>query len=517
MLSFLGSAPVPLSDAQQPARNTAGAATHRTANVGRLGLWTALHVVVAVAVTRPVLDEDIWWHLRTGQWIVAQGGVPQTDPFSSYGQGRTWVAYSWLFEVLVSGLHHALGLHGIVLYRVLMSFAVIAALHRFVVKREPRFLPAFGLFSAALLALLPLLSERPWLFTILFTTWTLDVVLDLRAGRATPRVWLLPLVFLVWANVHVQFVYGLGVLLLGCLAPILDCVLGRDGVARVNGKAWYQLVGLSLTCLLATLVNPYHVGLYDVVFEYAAQPGPYRLIAELTALGFRDLWDWSVLGLTLGAVFALGRRPRLSAFDVLLLGATAYFSFRARRDLWFVTLAALAILTVPGRRMASLVATSRLTRRATAVLATALVVVVALTAGVRGLSRAGLERAVAQKFPVRAAAFIEERGYAGPVYNHCNWGGYLIRALPRLPVAIDGRTNLHGDERLLRTGRTWEGLSGWDDDQELSAANLVIADPGTALTAILRRDTCFEVVFEDGVAVVFLRREPRACDPATAK
>ncbi len=42
------------------------------------------------------------------------------------------------------------------------------------------------------------------------------------------------------------------------------------------------------------------------------------------------------------------------------------------------------------------------------------------------------------------------QGFAGPVYNHLNWGGYLIWRWPHLPVAIDGRTNLHGEELLQR-------------------------------------------------------------------
>jgi hypothetical protein len=479
-------------------------------DAGRLALWVALYAVAAVAVIRPVLDEDIWWHLRIGQWVIDHGTVPQTDPLSAYGEGRPWVAYSWLFEVIVVSLHRGLGLHGILLYRALMSFAVVAALHRFVVKREPRFLPAFGLVGAALLALVPVLSERPWLFTILFTTWTLDAVLDLRAGRPARRAGLLPLMYVVWANVHVQFVCGLAVLALGCLAPVLDRRLGWDAAAdhaaRIGTRAWWRLLGVSLACLLATLVNPYHVRLHGVVLEYAAQPGPYQLISELTALGFRDVWDWTVLALALGAAFALGRRQRLSAFEVLLLGAAAYFSFRARRDLWFVTLAALAILTTQGRAPISADGTSRLTWRRMAILIAAVAVVVGLTAGVRGLSPSGLERAVEETFPVRAAECIKGGGYAGPMYNRLNWGGYLAWALPRQPVGIDGRTNLHGDERLFRSERTWAGLPGWEDDPELSAANVVIAERTAALTALLRRDARFEVAYEDGVAVVFLRR-----------
>ena len=74
-------------------------------------VWSALYALPAAIALLPVLDYDLWWHLRTGQWIVASGTVPASDPFSQYGleSGKPWFAYSWLFEVLVFALYRALG------------------------------------------------------------------------------------------------------------------------------------------------------------------------------------------------------------------------------------------------------------------------------------------------------------------------------------------------------------------------------------------------------------------------
>src|SRR5258708_33897789 len=44
-------------------------------------------------------DPDIWWHLATGRRILQHHAVPMTDPFSSYGLGKPWIAYSWLFDI----------------------------------------------------------------------------------------------------------------------------------------------------------------------------------------------------------------------------------------------------------------------------------------------------------------------------------------------------------------------------------------------------------------------------------
>src|SRR4029453_12652486 len=77
----------------------------------------------------PFVDPDIWWHFRTGQWIFSHGEVPITDPFSGYGMGKPWVAYSWLFDILVYALFTKLGLMGILVFTVSMSFLIAIVLH----------------------------------------------------------------------------------------------------------------------------------------------------------------------------------------------------------------------------------------------------------------------------------------------------------------------------------------------------------------------------------------------------
>lgn len=459
----------------------------------------AIPIVVALRpIAHPIIDPDIWWHLRVGQWVCEHRAVPMTDPCSAYGADKSWIAYSWFYEVLVYRLYETFGLAGIVAYRVAMSLAVVAALHRLIRRREPRFLVATGLTAAAALTLAPLFSERPWLFTILFTTLTLDVLLDLRDGRVTIGAWLLPIVYALWANVHIQFVYGL--LLLGLACITLSC--WRCGLAK--------RCLLAALCLLATLANPYHVQLYRVVMEYATQSGAFHCVNELRALEFREAPDWVGLFLGAAAVFSLGRRQRLSSFEVLLLVSAGIFAFRSRRDLWWLVLASTAILASRERPRPEESSGSLRSRLVTMSAATLLLVgLIGLLAWKRDLSEENMRRKVAAVFPVEAAAVVAERGYPGPLFNDFNWGGFLIWSLPQLPVVLDGRTNLHGDERILRIGNTWAAGPSWRDDPDLESAGVILADAQSPLGCVLGLDQRFELVHEDTVARVFVRKRPR--------
>jgi hypothetical protein len=475
----------------------------------RILILIALYAIPTIVAVRPVDDNDIWMNLRAGRWIVAQGTVPGTDPFSGYGRGKPWVAYSWLFEVLVHALHGWLGLAGIVLYRVVLSFAILMSLHRLVARREPRFAVANGLVGLAFFALVPLLNERTWLFTLLFSTLTLDAILDLREGKGNRSVWLLPPLYALWANVHIQFIYGLFLLALGCIAPLIDRLLGRIptmGHARVAGtREWWRLVAIAGACVLATLLNPYHARLYAVVVAYATKSDTYQLVVELLSSGFRMPWEWAMPALVGTAAFALGRRREHSAFEVLLLSVASFFALRARRDVWFAVLAALAVLSDARRAAGPPAGRFVLTRSRASIVAGAVIAMLVAAACCRDLSREHLEEMVAANYPARAADVVEERGYRGPLFNEYGWGSYLIWRLHGLPVSIDGRADLHGPERIRRNVETVSGLPGWATDPDLEAANTVVINARTALASLLRLDPRFELVHEDPVAVVFVR------------
>ncbi len=514
-------APAPVVPARGPTAPAAG----REATLRRLALWIALYAIPVTVLINPVQDWDLWWHLRTGDWIVEHGAVPQTDPFTTYGEGRPWVAYSWLFELLLAGLYAHLGLAGIFVYRLVLGLAFFVAVHALIARHEPRFFRATLLAGLAFFALSPLLQERSWLFSLLFYTLTLDAVLTLREGGGGRAVWLLPVLFALGANLHIQFVNGLFLLGLACAAPIIDRLfrlrVPDDSAATAATPAWWRLVALTAACAAATLLNPYHVRLYVAVLELPTQTGAYELISELQSLSFRFPSDWVFLVLFVAAVFVLGRRRKLSAFDFLLLGTSAYLAFRARRELWCLVLASVAVLVE--RRGAPLPERDlfRLTWRRGLVVAAALAVLAGVLAWKRDLTETHLRAKVAERFPEAAARFVEEQGYEGPLYNNYNWGGYLIWRLPHLKAVIDGRANLHGDARMRQSVRTQCGLPGWDRDPDLMNARIAFVPAESPLAQILERDDRFRChrVYKDDLALVFYNPDPPgpAPDPAAAE
>lgn len=488
-------------------------------NIRRLLLVVLLYLLPAFQGLLPVEDPDLWWHLRTGQWIIEHGQVPFQDPFSAYGAGKPWVAYSWLFEILIYGVHERFGLVGIVWFTVVMSLLIALAFHHLVRRVKLPFLMEIIVLALALSGMKPIYSPRPWLFSILFFALVLDVALRVRGGAKPVLLALLPPIFLLWANLHIQFSYGLAVLGLFAAESICARCNRAGAVGGCTGAiALGPMMATLLGCVLATLVNPYHYRLVFVIFEYAVQTGAFQNVQELHPLFFRAPADWFILTLALGTAYSLGWQRGIRLLHLGLLVLAVSLSFRARRDSWVVVTTAAALIGDHGAWRAA-EDIFRITKARIIVIVAMVITASGLMSRYREIDESHLQKVVEGRFPVKAVAFVKQERFPGPLYNNFDWGGYLIWSLPDSPVSMDGRTNVHGDARILRSIHTWAGYAGWDSDPELANARLVVAELGRPLTAHLRRDARFRLVYEDKTAALFVATtgEPGKKGPRTTR
>jgi hypothetical protein len=452
-------------------------------------------------------DPDVWWHLRSAEWIVQHGAVPRTDPFSIPGAGKPWAAYSWLFELLIGRLFQSLGLVGIVAYTVGMVALIAMALHHLIRRLQADFTFGVLLTFVASYSMVRLYTPRPWLLTILFFALEMDILMQARRTGKTRELLWLPAIFVLWANVHIQFIDGLVVLGFA----LAEAVLARRWTSIQTRMRAGWLGGVFVACVLATLANPYGWRIYRVAYDLAAQPGVLSKLEELSALPFRHLDDWLVLGLTLAAVGALARVRRAAFFESALLIFAICLSFRSQRDLWVVVIAASVILA--SRLTGDVKNRFQLTTVFAPFVAGTSGLVIALGFCALRVNNVQLSAKLVEELPVRAVEVAKEKGWSGPLYNGYGWGGYLMWAL-RMPVGIDGRAALHGDAELDRSEVTWSGQPGWASDPDLRRAGLVIGPVRAPLTQLLRTDPRFELGYEDQLAAVFVARKAAPTETA---
>ncbi len=289
----------------------------------------AYHQVMGV-----VADADIWWHLRTGEWISQHNALPRVDLFSAQNAGKPWAAYSWLYELLTFRLFQRLGLIGIVGYTAGMVLAITVAL-RHLVKRLQSDQSIVALLTfGTLFCLSHVLTPRPWLFSILFFVLEIDILMQARkTGKLAELAWL-PVIFALWSNTHIQFIDGLAVMGLA----LMEALVAERGLGGGSG-AWIAALP-PRKCCWRPLAMPFGWHIYRVAYDLASQPGVINQISELQALEFRDVNDFLLLFLGLAAAAALGWAKRVRMFEAGLLIFAAVVSFRSRRDIWILSIVA---------------------------------------------------------------------------------------------------------------------------------------------------------------------------------
>ncbi len=455
-----------------------------------------------------IFDLDLWWHLRDGDAIVAQRAVPLHGVFSQF-VSHPWAAYSWGFEVIVSRFYHWFGLVGLVGLRSGLEVAITFFLFVILRRASGSFWKAWALTVAGMWAMHHCMGLRPALTSILMFTMEVGLIVEARRRGNVGLLFLIPFLFLAWANLHVQFIYGLFVLGLLVTVCILRSNLPKSWSASLEPEQELpvsSLVAVAGLSVMATLMGPYTWHLYAVILNLVRSPAMYGMIVELQAMNFRATEHFIVLLIVAAAFFILGWQRSRDPFKLALLVACTLVAFRTQRDSWFVCIPALAIISDRKLATAEEVVISRgraWAFAAATALATALVFL--LVAWDSKVNNDSLQRALAGYFPVRACNFIRTTTLPGPIYNNLNWGGFIIWSLPGYPVAIDGRTDLYGDEVLSRFYRVEQGSPEWRSDPSLQATRLVLLDRRTQLAALLYHDPRYRVAYEDALAVVFWR------------
>jgi hypothetical protein len=452
-----------------------------------------------------IVDPDIWWHLRTGQWILQHHAVPITDPFSAYGAGKPWVVYSWLFDALFAALYGRLGLASIAFYEIAIRTMLTVALFHTVRNLLPGFWKPATLTAIAIFAMTRILGPRPGMMTILLVIVTFHILLSASRTGRTRGLWLLPPLFALWANWHIQFVYGLAVLGVFAAEPILNRIFRyrprRESKLQASAP-WITLAASSL----ATLLNPYGIKVYSTVFLYAGQTRIYNEITEFRAMTFREPQHFVAVLLVLGAAMAIGWRRDARPLWLVFMVAASLLAFRSVREIWFLAVVSICVIAdgweSPRETMPHIAAPLR--SRAMVVIWVAALIIASCRH--YGLSNDALEIQAAGEFPEAAVRFIELNHLNGPLLNDLSWGGYLVWRLPALPVALDGRTNVYGEDRILRFSSVWRGKPGWESDPDLNRANLVLTPRDAAIASLLRTSPQFRNAYEDSQAVIFQRR-----------
>ncbi|HEY0366286.1 MAG TPA: hypothetical protein VGC73_07435, partial [Pyrinomonadaceae bacterium] len=287
--------------------------------------------------SRPLSDGDFWWHLKTGEYIVRNLSIPQTDFYSFTVAGKHWVAHEWLSEVLFYLIYTRAGFNTLI-----FIFTVLTVLAFWIVFKKTRAHPFVKGFAVLLSvwSILPTLGVRPRTFTLLFAAIYLALLHRFVRERETRAIWWLVPLMIVWVNLHAGYLIGLVLIGAVGVGVVLDASFAGENLTS-QWPLLKTLVLVFLSCLLAANLNPQGPRIFVFPFEFFLSPVQQDQIIDWLSPDFHQIELFPLLALIILTIAALSLSPRrVRPSELLLFLSTLYMTLKSNRHMAILALIA---------------------------------------------------------------------------------------------------------------------------------------------------------------------------------
>jgi hypothetical protein len=402
-----------------------------------IALLLMFPVMMTVALNRNlklVTDPDIWWHMADARQMFAEHHFVRTETTSFTVAGQPWVNPEWLSEVPYWLGYRIFALRGlyVVTWLVLSANLLLFYWRGYLRSRHP----GAALLASALGLVLMTVNAGPRTIAIAYLAMAAELMILEAAERGKAwLLWLLPLVFCVWVNLHGSWLIGIGLFVLYILCGSFSVhkgVFDQQGFSRAYRHRLLLALGLSIAALYA---NPYGSRLVSNPFDMMLHQ----------KLNIANVQEWKPLdlsspaGLTAFAAICFlvvasglkGRKWRV--YDIAFVFFAWYAAFAHMRFLFLA-----AVLTVPIFAQ-EIHRTFDLRSDAKSVPAKNAIVVLAAACVIAFLfpSKRALETRVAQSFPLNSIAAVQP---SWRTLNSSHIGGRM--AFDFKPTFIDSRYDI---------------------------------------------------------------------------
>jgi hypothetical protein len=382
--------------------------------------------IIAYFTTDQWLDPDFGWHLKTGELILKRG-VPKIDWYSFTMSNFPWIDHEWLTEVFIYKIYSFFGFKFL-----LVIFLLISIFSFFLQLKFDKFFYFIFLILFGYLSCLSYLGVRPQIITWLLFSIFLKILNSMLNEKKYKCVFIFPILFSIWANLHGGFFVGIFTLFLILFLKISE----RDYLS-----VFYFILAIFLS-FLATLFNPYGIKIYEEIFRTITDKNLIFTIKEWMPLFFADFSIFKllfiVLFLTLSFTFI--KIKEIHFKDLTLPFTFLIFSILHTRHFplfAIVTLSPLADLLIKARKKVQPFENKifSLKDKKTYLIFGSLLFLIALqlffflSPSNKGMIYPSLE----------TISFLKNLPVTENMFNPYGWGGYLIWKLPERKVFIDGR------------------------------------------------------------------------------
>jgi hypothetical protein len=482
-------------------------------------IFIALFLLIAFLLPARLLHNGATaFHIKAGQYILDQHIIPKHDVFSFVTPVLPWVAHEWLAEVIMAAVYDRSGFAGIIILYGLILATGFFLLFRMLLEESADLLLPFIITLVAILTCAIHWLARPELFSLLLAILSYRI-LDAFQYRGRNRLLALPLMMILWANLHGGFIVGLiliGIYLLG------NIVWAAAHNPERRAQDWRKSKALALclaACIVAAIFNPQGIYILFHPFDILSDPYLMSYVSEFLSPNFHQPLVFTFYFLALIILLAFSR-VSCNPIEFLLILLFSYMSlYSARYVPLFAMMMAPIALRLARRLWQDLDdPVSRFLKRRSenihlieAKLSGHLwpwaVVGLVVLKVYSGNFKVNLDDNL---YPIKAVEFLRQEAIGGKMFNNQEFGDYIIfAAWPQYKVFIDSRADMYRSTWLKEYARIANLEFGWQEGLSKLGVTWVIFNAGSKLSARLLERDDWQMIFADRVANIFVKKTPQ--------
>ncbi|NLK61867.1 MAG: hypothetical protein GX287_00275 [Fusobacteria bacterium] len=205
-------------------------------------------------------DGDILWHIKQGEWYIEnRSWYLDRELFSFLFEFREWAYLSWLGDVIFASIYKYFGFKGLILF---VDYYIVVSLYiayRYLVSKKINYF----VIMFYILAMLPVLNKswtvRNHIFIELFIVLFFIVFERYYEGKDRYTIYLLPIINILWVNMHGSFLYGMMICAFFAIGALYDYIFHKE---KGKFKQFIVLSGTFWLLFLTSLINPINIRFY---------------------------------------------------------------------------------------------------------------------------------------------------------------------------------------------------------------------------------------------------------------
>lgn len=218
-------------------------------------------------------DDDVFWHLETGRYIAENKTVPSYDVFGFTSSGMEWIPFEWGWDLLSYLLYSVSAWYGISVFRILVFLTIFFLYFRLVRRLNLNVLIASFVFTLLLFGMMDRLIPKPQIISYLFFSVLIYILISFQSfNRNKIKIlYFLPLIFLIWSNMHMGVLAGIGIFTVFVLSELIVYLKPNSFSKTLQSLHKNDLIKIVIIygiSLLVLLINPHGFKTYAYVYSH---------------------------------------------------------------------------------------------------------------------------------------------------------------------------------------------------------------------------------------------------------